>query len=146
MSNAVSNPRVTLDIIRSDAKVGLEDQRGLIVGQISANAAADITDGMYISDVPRSPEEINELFGPDSHLALLARSYREVNEYTNLSAIVLEDDGASITFDNSGELFNAADPTAITLTIRAHDCTGNYERTVRVGVSGIVKVLSDKTC
>lgn len=95
MSTAVSNPRVTIDIIRTDAKVGLEDQRGLIVGQISANAAADITNGMYISDVPRSEAEINELFGSDSHLALLARSYREVNEYTNLSAIVLEDDGAS---------------------------------------------------
>ncbi len=95
MSNAVSNPRVTLDIIRSDAKVGLEDQRGLIVGQISANAAADITDGQYVSDVPRTEEEINELFGSDSHLAILCRSYREVNEYTNLSAIALEDDGAA---------------------------------------------------
>jgi phage tail sheath gpL-like len=95
MSNAVVNPRVTLDIIRSDAKVGLEDQRGLIIGQISANAASDVTNGQYISDVPRTKEEINELFGPDSHLAMLCRSYREVNEYTNLSAIVLEDDGAA---------------------------------------------------
>lgn len=95
MSNAVANPRVTLDIIRNDAKVGLEDQRGLIVGQISANAATDITDGMYISDVPRTPEEINELFGADSHLAMLCRSYREVNEYTNLSAIALEDHGSA---------------------------------------------------
>lgn len=95
MNNAVANPRVTLDIIRTDAKVGLEDQRGLIVGQISANAATDITDGMYISDVPRTEEEINELFGADSHLALLCRSYREVNEYTNLSAIALEDAGAA---------------------------------------------------
>lgn len=91
MSTAVANPRVTLDIIRTDAKVGLEDQRGLIIGQISAGAASDITDGLYISDVPRTFEEINELFGADSHLAMLCRSYREVNEYTNLSAIALED-------------------------------------------------------
>ncbi len=106
MSTAVANPRVTLDIIRTGAKVGLEDQRGLIVGQISANAASDITDGMYISDVPRTEAEINELFGADSHLALLCRSYREVNEYTNLSAIALEDNEASTkataTFTPSG--------------------------------------------
>lgn len=95
MHNAIANPRVTLDIIRNDAKVGLEDQRSLIVGQISANAASDITDGMYISDVPRTESEINELFGADSHLALLARSYREINEYTNLGALVLEDAGGA---------------------------------------------------
>jgi phage tail sheath gpL-like len=94
MSTAVSNPRVTQDIIRNDAKVGLEDQRGLIAGQISANAAADITSGMYI-EIPRSEEEINELVGSDSHAALLARSYREINEYTNLNMLVLEDDGAA---------------------------------------------------
>ncbi len=95
MSNAISAPRVTLDLIRTGAKVGLEDQRSLVIGQISAKAATDITGGMYISDVPRTEEEINELFGSDSHLALLARSYREVNEYTNLSAIVLEDDSGA---------------------------------------------------
>lgn len=96
MHNAVANPRVTLDIIRTDAKVGLEDQRGLIIGQISANAAADITDGMFIDEVPRTDAEINELFGADSHLAMIARSYREVNEYTNLSALVLEDHGSAV--------------------------------------------------
>lgn len=91
MSNRLSNPRVTMDIIRSPQKIGSDDIKNLIIGQISAAAAADITDGMYVSDVPRTNEEINELFGEDSHLALLARSYREENEYTNLSAIALED-------------------------------------------------------
>lgn len=94
MSNAISAPRVTLDLIRTGAKVGLEDQRGLLVGQISAKAASDITGGMYIA-IPETIEEINELVGSDSHAGLVARSYREVNEYTNLNMLVLEDDGAA---------------------------------------------------
>lgn len=94
MSNAVANPRVTKNIIRSDAEIGLEDRRGLIAAQISADAATDISDGDYV-EVPRSDAEINELFGANSHAALLARTYRWVNKRTNLHMLALEDHESS---------------------------------------------------
>lgn len=94
MSNRVANPRTTLNLGRSDVEIGLEDRRGLIVAQISSNAAADVTNGDYV-EVPRSDEEINELFGPDSHAALLARTYRWANKRTNLHMLALEDHASS---------------------------------------------------
>lgn len=128
MHNAVSNPRTTLDIIRRNSRVGLEDHQGLLVGQITVNAAADITNGMFV-EVPKAEKDINELFGSDSHLALLARSYRELNEYTNLYAIALDDDGgatkatASITFSGAA----TANKTLSVTVVSEHHYTFDLE-------------------
>lgn len=116
MSNAVANPRVTLDIIRRDSLVGVEDYQVCLIGQISANAAADITGGMFVPDVPRTDAEINELFGADSHAALLARSFREVNEYSNL-AMIVKDDAALSTAATAQITFAGAATKAGTLYV-----------------------------
>ena len=87
MGSFVANPRVTLNIVPRDQRLGLEDQRVLIVGQkLSGTAAAGLN-----RDVPRTDAEINELFGARSHLSLMCRAFRRVNKVTNLDVIALAD-------------------------------------------------------
>jgi phage tail sheath gpL-like len=84
----ISNPVVTLNIIPRDYQLGLEDRRALLIGQkTSAGLAAA---GLY-RNLPRTAAEINELFGARSHLAQIARAFREVNPVTNVDVISLAD-------------------------------------------------------
>lgn len=87
----VSNPVVTLNIIPRDAQVGLEDRRALLIGQTTTAGAW--TTGLY-RDMPRTAAEINAMFGARSHLAQIARAFREVNPVTNVDAIALADNGS----------------------------------------------------
>jgi phage tail sheath gpL-like len=93
MTTAVANPRVTLNIVPGASKLGPEDHRNLIVGQIAADAT--VTAGALLVDLPRTDAEINELFGAGSHLAFLARWYRRINAITNVDVIPLADDDAA---------------------------------------------------
>jgi phage tail sheath gpL-like len=52
--------------------------------------------GTLVTDVGRTDAEINDLFGADSHLALIARAYRQINPYTNLDALPLADNAAGV--------------------------------------------------
>lgn len=94
MSTAVSirNPQVTLNRVSRDQRVGLEEHRNLIVGQISAAGSASA--GFY-ADLPKTEAEIDALAGADSHFALQARKYRRVNPYTKVDAIFLDDAGGA---------------------------------------------------
>ena len=89
MSQYVANPRVTFNIVSSARRVGPETQRALLVGQITSGATA--TAGTLVSGIPRTNAELNTLFGEASHLALIARAYREINSYTQVDALPLAD-------------------------------------------------------
>jgi phage tail sheath gpL-like len=105
MSQYLANPRVTFSIIPSDNRVGPDDQRTLIIGQIATGAT--VTPGTLITDVPRTDAQINALFGASSHLAMIARTYRSVNPVTNLDALPLVDAigasaaAATLSFDGT---------------------------------------------
>ncbi len=88
MSTAVSLPRVTLNNISPTFFQGLDDQRVLIVGQMTSGTA---TAGELDIDVPRTPVQINERYGADSHIAMLARWFRKINKYTNVDVMPLAD-------------------------------------------------------
>lgn len=84
---AIRNPKVTLNLVSRDQTVGLEDYRVLLVGQmLSGTAAAGL-----VPDLPRTAGEINALFGARSHLAAMARKFREINPYTEVDCIALAD-------------------------------------------------------
>lgn len=89
--SAIANPVVTLDIIRRDAQVGLEDQRVMICGQMTSAGAAPA--GLY-RDAPRTDAEINALWGARSHVAQMARAFRKINNVTNLDVIAIADNGS----------------------------------------------------
>jgi phage tail sheath gpL-like len=89
--SAVANPRVTLNIIPRDQRVGLDDQRILVVGQKLTGGAAPA--GLN-TDIGRSAAEINTAFGARSHLALVCRRLRKINPNTNLDVIALADAGS----------------------------------------------------
>lgn len=57
-------------------------------GAAAAGSAAALT---LITDLEQTPAEINERFGDGSHLAMVARGWRGVNEYTNTDAMPLAD-------------------------------------------------------
>lgn len=91
MAQFVANPRTTFSIVASENRVGPDDQRALIVGQMTTGQA---TAGGLTVDVPRTDAEINSLFGADSHLAMVCRAYREVNPVTNVDCLPLADNGS----------------------------------------------------
>ncbi|MFP3921738.1 MAG: hypothetical protein ACLFU3_08550 [Dichotomicrobium sp.] len=109
MSDFLSNPRVTFNLVERDQIVGLEDHQALLVGQMTDGTASA---GALTKDVPRTVAEINALFGKDSHIAMVARAFREINPYTKVDAIALEDAGggtaATASIQASGEATAAA--------------------------------------
>lgn len=93
MAQFVANPRVTFNIVPSENRVGPDDQRALVIGQMTSTGTA--TAGALTVDVPRSDADIDALFGADSHLAMVLRGYRSVNTVTNVDAIALADASGS---------------------------------------------------
>lgn len=92
MAQFVANPRVTFNLVANDNRVGPDDQRCLIVGQMTTgNAIA----GSLAPELPRDDADINALFGADSHLAMVARAYRSVNTVTNVDVLPLADASGS---------------------------------------------------
>lgn len=91
MSTAVALPRVTLNNISPTFFQGLQDQRVLLVGQMTTGTA---TPGELDIDVPRTSVPINERYGADSHIAMMARWFRRANKYTNLDVMPLADHGS----------------------------------------------------
>lgn len=99
MAQYVANPRVTFNIVASENRVGPDDQRALIIGQ--KTSAGSATAGALTTDLPRNDADINALFGPTSHAALVARAYREVNQITNVDVIALADNGSGVAATSS---------------------------------------------
>jgi phage tail sheath gpL-like len=88
MSALIQNPKVSFNLITRDQTIGLADQRTLFIGQRTASA---IMQAGLNTDLPRTETELNELLGPNSHAAMVARSFRAVNQVTNLDVILLDD-------------------------------------------------------
>jgi phage tail sheath gpL-like len=88
----VANPRVTFNLIANDNRVGPDDQRCLIVGQMTTGTALP---GTLSPELPRDNAMINALFGANSHIAQIARAYRSVNPVTNVDVLPLADAGAA---------------------------------------------------
>lgn len=93
MANPGSNPLVTINMISRDQAVGFEDYRALIVSQ--KTSAGSATDGALGTDMPRTPAEINALWGANSTGAMVAREFRRINKYTNVDYIALDDAGSN---------------------------------------------------
>jgi phage tail sheath gpL-like len=89
---AVSNPRVTFNIVASENRVGPDDVRALVIGQMTTGTAEA---GVVNTDVPRNDADINALVGEDSHVGMILRAYREINKVTNVDVIPLADAGTS---------------------------------------------------
>lgn len=92
MATVVSNPRVTLNIIRSAEPSGLTEQKVLFVGQLLAAGTA--TPGALVESVG-SGADVDALFGRRSHLAYLVRQARRINSETQFDAIPLSDAGGA---------------------------------------------------
>jgi phage tail sheath gpL-like len=99
MAQFVANPRVTFNIVQSENRVGPDDQRCLIIGQLGEDATEAA--GSLVVDVPRSDAAINALFDSSSMLAMIARAYRSVNKVTNVDALPLADAGSSTAATSS---------------------------------------------
>lgn len=128
--SAVSNPVVTLDIIKRDAQTGLEDQRVLICGQkTSAGAAAA---GLY-RDAPRTDAEINELWGARSHVAQMLRAFRKINNVTNVDVIALADNGGGTAATGVLAISGTATAAKTIYVSIASSQTSRYEINVKVG-------------
>lgn len=89
MAQWIANPRVTFNIVSSNRRVGPDTHRALLIGQITSGATA--VGGTLVTNVPRDVADINALFGASSHLAMIARAYREVNDFTQVDALPLAD-------------------------------------------------------
>lgn len=113
MAQFVANPRVTFAIVGNDNRVGPDDQRVLIVGQMTTGTA---TPGALSFDVPRTDAEINDLFGSNSHAAMVCRAYRSVNKITNIDVIPLADASGG-TFATATSAFTGTATRDGTLTV-----------------------------
>lgn len=130
MASFVANPRVTLNIIPRDQRLGLEDQRALIVGQklAAGSAAAGLN-----RDVGRTNAEINDLLGARSHAAMMCRAFRRVNKVTNLDVIALADAGGG-TAGTAVIVGSGTATKAKTIYVSVVSATNNrYEIDVEIG-------------
>jgi len=84
----VANPRTTFDLVTVDSTIGPENQRALLIGQMTTGSA---TPGALFANVPRTFADIAAAFGANSHLAQIAMAYREVNTVTQVDALPLSD-------------------------------------------------------
>ena len=111
--NYVSLPRTTINMIPRGGESGLEDQRVLLVGQITGSGAS--ASAGLVQDVPRTKAEVYALFGK-GHLGAMAWNFRKNNKYTNLDAIAIAD--ASGTAATAVVLFEGTATENARLTIQ----------------------------
>ena len=131
MSNPVSNPNVTLNIIPRTNLLTTEDTRNVIIGQKSAAGTADAG---LVSDISRTDiNGINDLFGADSHLAMLVRAYRNRNGFTDLDVIALDDDAGGIQAEAAFEFEGTATAAGTLTFVLVNDLEQTHEVDVLAG-------------
>jgi phage tail sheath gpL-like len=93
LNSAIRLPRTTLNLIGADQRLGLGANRALIFAQIGSGgtASAGLT-----TEVPRTPAEINALFGATSMAAFLCREFRRINPWTVLDVRGFADNGSGV--------------------------------------------------
>lgn len=101
MDSVISEPNVTLNIIRSKGLTGLTEHKVLFVGQKTSDGSA--TSGALEESV-QDAGDIEAKFGQRSLLTQMMRAARIINDTTQFDAIALDDNGtatdaeATITF------------------------------------------------
>jgi len=103
MGEQISQPKVTLNILGASVPVANVDQRVLIVHAKTAIGTA--VDGALNENVGVS--DINGLFGLTSILAQVCRSFKSINDQSQMDVIALDDNGAGVAATGS---FNIAGP------------------------------------
>lgn len=83
-----SNPRINLPIVGAQTSVGTSAQRVLFVGQKTPSGSA--ASGVLVPDI-QNDSSWDTLFGPNSMLAGMIRSFRNINIDVNIDAIPLDD-------------------------------------------------------
>jgi phage tail sheath gpL-like len=132
---AVSMPRVTLNIVTADQKVGLEENRALIFGQ--RTSAATAAAGLVI-DVPRTSAEIDALFGPTSSAAFFARQFRKINQYTPLDVLLFADNGSGVAATGVVAFTGTATANGTYTVSVASESNHTYVVTVAIGDTAAV--------
>lgn len=91
--SVISEPTVTLNIIRSKGLTGLTEHKALFVGQMTSDGSA--VDGALNESV-QDAGDIESLFGQRSLLTQMMRAARIINDTTQFDAIALDDDGLAV--------------------------------------------------
>lgn len=88
----VINPKVRIDIIPAYQKIEAQDQKILIVGQMTGGTA--ISGQLYTSI--KNDNEQDTLFGKNSMIATMIRNAKKINKLSRIDAIPLADNGAGV--------------------------------------------------
>ncbi len=91
--SVISEPTVTLNIIRSRGLTGLTEQKVLFIGQKTSDGSA--ASGALVESVQQAGD-IEARFGQRSLITQMMRAARTVNEVTQFDAISLDDAGAGM--------------------------------------------------
>ena len=92
--SVISEPTVTLNIIRSKGLIGLTEHKVLFVGQKASDGSA--TSGT-LSESVQDAGDIEALFGQRALLTQMMRAARRINDATQFDAISLDDAGAAVS-------------------------------------------------
>ncbi len=84
-------PKTTLNLIAENAETGLSEERVLLIGVKSSGGNA-VAKSIY--EIGNANEE-NSLFGSDSHLGYMCKTFRETNKVTKLYALPLDENSSA---------------------------------------------------
>lgn len=90
--SVISEPSVTLNIIRSKGLIGVTEHKVLFIGQKTSDGSA--TSGA-LSESVQDAGDIEAKFGQRSLLTQMMRAARRINDVTQFDAIPLDDDGGA---------------------------------------------------
>lgn len=138
-STIINQPKVSINLLGDTTAVQNSDHRVLIVGQ--QLAAGTATSGELEEQIGNDSSE-NTLYGEDSHLAMMIRSYKLNNQVTRVDAIGLDDAGAGVqatgTIVIAGTTAAAAGSYEVTL-----GSDRNHKYTIAVAATDTPTIVGD---
>ncbi len=93
MSDAISKPKVTFNLIPGQETISAAEQKVLFVGQ--QTSAGSAVSGSLTQNILNDSSE-DGLFGADSMLAIMIRAYKVINQVTRIDVIGLDDNGGGV--------------------------------------------------
>lgn len=91
--SVISEPSVTLNIIRSKGLIGVTEHKVLFIGQKTVDGSA--TAGALSQSI-QANADIEAKFGERALLTQMLRAARRINDVTQFDAIPLDDDGSAV--------------------------------------------------
>jgi phage tail sheath gpL-like len=134
---SVSNPRTSFSIISANTTVSNEPQRVLLIGQKTSSGSAD--SGALVQNIGNNSEE-NALFGANSILADMVRSFKSINKVSRLDAIALSDNGSGVAA--TGTLAFSGTPTAEGTLVISIGSSVNYRYELPVTTTDTAATLA----